>query len=507
MKHTFRKVIFALAALMAVSADASAKKLVILHSNDTHSQIDPVEDTDLGGILRRKVLVDSIRNAEENVLLVDAGDAVQGTLFFTLYRGEVENRMMDSLGYDLRILGNHEFDNGAEELAEKIKGTKSEWLSSNYDMTGTGLGRKFKPFTIREYDGKKIGFLGLNLDPKGMISEGNYNGVVYKDLYKAANSLAWYLKNIEHCDLVVALSHIGYFPTSTGTSDLELASKSEDIDIIIGGHSHTVIDPSKPDAKKPWRVANAAGDTILVTQTGKSGLNLGKVEIDLDDLSSDYSLIPVTSRLDDRIDKVCAAVLEPYREGVDSLMHTTVARSAKAYSNSDPALLNFVADYIRHRGEELAGNVDFAIVNKGGIRRGIPKGDVSEGDIINMLPFNNKVEVIDVKGSDLEDNFDVMAQTDGNGVSAGVDVTYDEDDKECVDIIINGKPIDPDKTYRVATIDYLANGGDYMEPLTHGKKIAISERKLSEDILDWLRVNFKKKKIKPSEEERFRAVD
>lgn len=507
MKKVFRNIILAAASLMIVSSEAQAKKLVILHSNDTHSQIDPVENTDLGGILRRKVLIDSIRNAEENVLLVDAGDAVQGTLFFTLYRGEVENRMMDSLGYELRILGNHEFDNGAEELAEKIGNTKSEWLASNYDMQGTELGKKFKPYTIREYDGKKIGFLGLNLDPKGMISEGNYNGVVYKDLYKAANSLAWYLKNIEHCDLVVALTHIGYAPSGTGTSDLELASKSEDIDIIIGGHSHTLIDPATPDEKKPWRVANAAGDTILVTQTGKSGLNLGKVEIDLDNFATTYNLIPVTSRLDDRIDADCAAVIEPYRQGVDSLMHTPVAKSAKALSNTDAALLNFVADYIRMRGEELAGDVDFAITNKGGIRRGIPKGNVSEGDIINMLPFNNRVEVLEIKGGDLEENFNVMAMTDGNGVSEGVDVTYDPEDKECTEIRINGKPLDPERTYRVATIDYLANGGDYMEPLTRGRKIASSPRKLSEDILDWLRKEYKKKIINPSGEERFRPED
>ena len=228
----------ALAAAMASVAmcwSAPDNKLVIMHTNDTHSQVEP-DDKGLGGIARRKTLIDSVRAAEPNTLLVDAGDMVQGTLFYYLYKGDVENRLADMLGYDMRILGNHEFDNGAEDWARRMKDTKSTWLSTNYDLREAEMGKKFVPYTIREVGGRKIGFIGLNLDPDGIIAPGNYNGVKYLDLYKAANATAWYLKNIEHCDMVVALTHIGYEPTETGTSDLELAAKSEDIDIIIGGH-------------------------------------------------------------------------------------------------------------------------------------------------------------------------------------------------------------------------------------------------------------------------------
>lgn len=484
----------AAAALAAVSVVWAApdNKLVIMHSNDTHSQIDPGSDG-LGGVARRKVLIDSIRAAEPNTLLVDAGDMVQGTLFFTLYGGEVENRIADLLGYDLRILGNHEFDNGAEQLADKIKDTKSVWLATNYDMSGTELGEKFVPYTIKEYGGKRIGFIGLNLDPKGMISEGNYNGVCYLDLYKAANSTAWHLKHNEDTDMVIALTHIGYEPTGTGTSDLELAAKSEDIDIIIGGHSHTVVGPGA----RPWRVPNAAGDTILITQTGKAGRNLGVVTIDLDNLDTDYTLIPVTERLDAKTDSKVEEAIAPYRHGVDSLMTVPIATTGMKFEPEGAPILNLVADYIALRGSQLIGRpVDFALTNKGGIRTGLPKGKVSEGMIINMLPFNNRVQVLEIKGSDLADNFDIMAVQGGNGVSSEADITYDPETLKTVSATIGGRPLDPDRTYTVATIDYLAHGGDYMEPLTRGELVAESPTILSKDFVRWLRTSMKDKKLK-----------
>lgn len=486
----------AAAVAMAVTASVWAvpdNKLVIMHTNDTHSQIDPGSDN-LGGVARRKTLIDSIRNVNPNTMLVDAGDIVQGTLFFTLYGGEVENKLADLLGYDLRILGNHEFDNGAEQLAEKIKDTKSTWLATNYDMRGTELGKKFIPYTVKEVGGRRIGFMGLNLDPKGLISEGNYNGVKYLDLYKAANSTARHLKHNEGVDLVVALTHIGYAPTGTGTSDLELAGKSEDIDIIIGGHSHTVVGPVP--GGKPWKIPNAVGDTILVTQTGKSGRNLGVVTIDLDSLTSTYNLIPVTKRLDAVPQPEAEAMIAPYRKGVDSLMTVPIGRSAMEFPAGSPAILNLVADYIGRRGSELIGRpVDFALTNKGGIRTGLPKGKISEGQVINMLPFNNRVEVLEIKGADLARNFDVMALTGGNGLSKEVEATYDPKTKKATSIIIDGKPLDPEKTYTVATIDYLANGGDYMEPLTKGKVIAASPAILSKDVVRWLRTDMKGKKL------------
>lgn len=451
--------------------------LVILHTNDTHSQIDP-NDKNLGGILRRKVLVDSVRSSEPNVVLIDAGDAVQGTLYFTLYGGEVERRMMNALGYDIQILGNHEFDNGLDALAEQWGGLNAEKISSNYDFRGTRLDGMFKPFVVKRYGDKKVGFLGINLDPAGMIAHDKSEGVVYIDGIKAANAIAWYLKNVEHADAVVAVTHVGYDTENPPTpSDLDLARASEDIDVIVGGHSHTLIDPR--DAAS-YKAANAVGDSILVVQTGSRGVNLGLINLDLDTKRTTYDLLKVDSRLDDRIDPATASILEPYRAGVDSLMNVKVGRMAQEMPHSSDILLNWVADVVLAVGADYSDRpVDLSIVNKGGIRRGLPKGDITKGMIMTMLPFDNRLVVMDIKGADLAEGFEVMERRGGDGVSAGFDY----------------KKIDPERVYRLVTIDYLANGGDYMDPLTRGTVIAASPMRLDQVLMEYLEKS-KKKTIK-----------
>lgn len=205
-----KKILIILAGVaLSGSILADAEKLVLLHTNDTHSQIDP-NDKNLGGIQRRKVIVDSVRAEYPNVLLMDAGDAVQGTLFFTIYGGEVETRMMNELEYDYAILGNHDFDNGVHALAENLEDSDVDWISTNYDFEGSELEGFFKPYDIKEFGDKKVGIIGINLNPKGMISEGNYDGVKYLDAIKAANSTAWHLKHNEKVDAVIALTHVGY---------------------------------------------------------------------------------------------------------------------------------------------------------------------------------------------------------------------------------------------------------------------------------------------------------
>ena len=188
-----RKTILGIAAAAMLAPLAWAEDLVIIHTNDTHSQLDPT-DKGLGGIQRRKVLIDSIKAEHPNVLVADAGDAVQGTLFFTLYGGRAEMEAMNALGYDIAILGNHDFDNGVDSLARNIGLSDARWISTNYDFSQRAdLDSLFSPYEIYDIGGKKIAFIGLNLDPKGMIAEGNYDGVRYLDVVKAANSTAWFL--------------------------------------------------------------------------------------------------------------------------------------------------------------------------------------------------------------------------------------------------------------------------------------------------------------------------
>ncbi|MDE6654204.1 MAG: bifunctional metallophosphatase/5'-nucleotidase [Muribaculaceae bacterium] len=492
-----------ISALMAsASMCASADNLVILHTNDTHSQIDPA-DNGLGGVHRRKVLIDSVRTAHpQHTLLVDAGDIVQGSLFFNIYRGEVEEKLMNELGYDIRILGNHEFDNGMTVLAENLVTSDAELLAANYQTIGTPLEGLFIPYTIRTIDGHRIAFIPVNLQPEGMISPRNTEGLGYIDDIKAANNMAWYAKNIEQADIVVAVTHIGY------TQDVKLARSSSDIDIIIGGHSHTRIDPADPSTE-PHLIKNRKGRDVLVAQTGRGGERIGEIVIDLDNPGAipSYRLITVDRRLDSRLDPAVEAIVAPYRAEVDALNSKIVGHTAKALDRTSPEMLNFAADFVAQRARELTDNVDFAILNKGGIRNSLPKGDISEGQVTSLMPFFNRIQVLDIKGDKLMETFDVMARAGGNGVSSEMEILFDPATNKCTDATLNGVRIDPAKTYRIATIDYLAQGGDYMQPLTAGTLVAESPAYLFEDMIVYLRDGKGKgKAINPPSTRRMRPM-
>lgn len=499
-----KKILLSLVAAVAIAGQpvyGENEKLVILHTNDTHSQIDPNEKN-LGGIVRRKVLVDSVRAAEKNVVLIDAGDAVQGTLYFSLFGGAVENKMMNALGYDIQILGNHEFDNGMDALAKYVDGVNAVMLTSNYRLDKSTLAGKFRPYVIKQFGDRRVGIIAINLIPKGMIADANTVGVEYIDGIKTANSFAWILKHYEGVDVVVAVTHVGY-EHQPGVSDVDLARNSEDIDVIIGGHSHTLLNPNSKSSK-PCRIPNLKGDSVLVAQMNKGGVYLGEITIDLSTGAKSSRLIPVDSRLDSRIDVELAAELAPYRAAVDSVMSIPVGRAAVDFPTSEPGLLNLASDFVRVRGSELVGEtVDLGVMNKGGLRRSLPKGTITKGSIMQIMPFDNKVEVIELSGSDLAAAMDVMASRHGDGVSSNVKAKINPETGRCETVTIDGKPIVPNKIYRIATIDYLANGGDYMVPFTKGEKVALSQNVVYDDFIKYLQSKpMKGKKLRPDNTKR-----
>jgi len=487
MKKNMVRKLMAVAAAAGMCLSMQAEHVVILHTNDTHSQIDP-DSHGLGGVMRRKAVIDSVRGAEKNVLLVDAGDVVQGTLYFNLYRGEVEHKVMNALGYDVATLGNHEFDNGAEELAGLLRGDNATWVSTNYDVDNSPLAGLLVPYVMKDYDGKKVGIMALNLDPKGMISDRNIKGVKYIDVYEAAEHTAWALRHNEKADVVVALNHIGY-SDDTHANDSLLAAVSKDIDLIIGGHSHTPLDPANPKSK-PTRVKNAEGRDVVIAQLRSTGTTIGKVEIDFDNDTIISSVIPVDSRMDDRIDENLLALLAPYRHKVDSLMSLKLAKSSAPLDKQ--SIINIFSDIVLERGGKLVNEpVDLAILNNGGIRNTLPKGVISEGHVMMVLPFENTIEVVKIKGSDLARVFAQMGHRQMNGVSGNADITYDPATGECTEIKINGRQFEPDRYYNVATIDYLADGGDYLSAFRQGEVIARSGNMLSRDITEALKARKK----------------
>lgn len=471
----------------AASMPAAAEDLVILHSNDTHSLIDPDRDG-RGGVLQRKAIIDSVRKAEKNVILVDAGDMVQGTLYFKYFKGDVEYPLMNMLGYDIRILGNHEFDNGLNDLAKHYKNVKSARLSANYDFSQTPLKGMFDPYVIKKIGGKKVGFIGINVDPKSLISQENYEGLVYKDVIPTANATAAYLKNDKKCDLVVVVSHIGVKKDNDKPTDYDLAKASKDIDIIIGGHSHTVIEPGNK-GKYPSVVENAEGKPVLVAQTGKYGKKLGYIKIDLDQLKNltadkyDYELIEVTDRFPaEQLDKKVQAFIAPYKAKVDSVNNRVIAQSMYDLRSDDRngGYANFAADFGRWFGQlmldslngagGLPTHLDMAVMNVGGIRQNMPKGNVTEGQMLSTFPFSNHMVIEAVKGADIIDALKVAAKKGGEAISENVRVVVD-DQNNLVRVVIDGDEMDPEKTYYMATIDYVAAGNDDLAGFGRGKVV------------------------------------
>jgi len=254
-------------------------KLVILHTNDTHSQVEPTDKSmlktsDMGGYARRMGLISQIRQQESNVLLVDAGDYSQGTPYFNFFNGRVEIDAMNRMKYDAGTLGNHEFDNGIDTLAVVLKNAQFPMISSNYLLDKTALFPIVKKYVVLERGGLRIGIMALDVNPESLIFEKNYRGLKYQEPIEKANEVSALLKKKEKCDVIICLSHLGGDSTKKEVNDFEIAHKTRYIDVIIGGHSHSMITNTT--------VKNAAGKPIVIAQMGKSGLYLGRVDLDLE---------------------------------------------------------------------------------------------------------------------------------------------------------------------------------------------------------------------------------
>ncbi|MCB9202699.1 MAG: metallophosphatase [Flavobacteriales bacterium] len=252
--------------------------ITVLHTNDQHSQIEPFEPShkkygNKGGFSQRALLIDSIRKKQNNVLLLDAGDIFQGTPYFNYFGGELEFKLMSKMKYDASTMGNHDFDNGLEGFKKQLPHAKFDFICSNYDFSNTILEGKTKPYKIIRKDGIKIGIFGLGVELNGLVSLNNYLETQYLNPVEIATDLSNLLKKDKKCDLVIALSHLGYKYENNPDKicDLKLAKQTRNIDLIIGGHTHTFLD-------KPTSVKNLDDKITLVTQAGWAGIVLGKID-------------------------------------------------------------------------------------------------------------------------------------------------------------------------------------------------------------------------------------
>jgi 5'-nucleotidase len=287
------KQIYSLAVLLLFSFFASAqqpssadtgevnpgKQLIILQTSDTHSRIEPIspEAADdyagMGGAVRRSSFIKEIRSKHPDVLLFDCGDISQGTPYYNLFQGEVEIKMMNLMKYDAMTIGNHEFDFGLDNMARLFRMANFPVVCSNYDVTGTVLEGLVKPYIILERSGVRIGVFGLAPRMEGLVQADKCEGIVYNNPIEVGQEMADFLKLEKNCDVVICLSHLG-IRNSYGTADEDLVSKTRNIDVILGGHSHTFME-------KPMNYLNADGKNIPVSHTGKNGIFVGELKLTL----------------------------------------------------------------------------------------------------------------------------------------------------------------------------------------------------------------------------------
>ncbi|MCD8291658.1 MAG: metallophosphatase [Prevotella sp.] len=277
-----RRIIITITIVMALAlnVDAKKKQVVILHTNDTHSCIYPLNPTladtllaGRGGFIRRAEMIKQQREENPNLLLIDSGDFSQGSPYYTMYKGDVEIGLMNRMGYDAATIGNHEFDFGVENMARIFKEANFPVVCANYDFIGTSLEGIVKPYVILKKNGLKIGLFGISPQLEGLVFAKTCEGVTYNDPITKANEVADILKNKEKCDIVICISHLGW--NIGGIDDNKLMAQTRNIDLVLGGHSHTYLETIQ-------YVKNLDGKEIPNDQNGKSGIFVGKIVLDID---------------------------------------------------------------------------------------------------------------------------------------------------------------------------------------------------------------------------------
>lgn len=260
----------------ATNTSEEIELLTILHTNDVHSRLEPFpmdgsKNQGLGGVAPRAELINKIRSEEKHVLLLDAGDIFQGTPFFNLYKGEPEIKAMSAMGYDAATMGNHDFDAGLEDFATQLNHATFPIIISNYDFSDTVMKDKYIPYKIFKKGRLKIGVTGVGVELRGLVPDNLYGNTRYLDPIESANKVAYKLKKEDKCDMVICLSHLGFKNTNNKVSDDVFAPQSDNIDLIIGGHSHTFFDA-------PLVYKNRSGNDVIVNQVGWAGIVLGRLD-------------------------------------------------------------------------------------------------------------------------------------------------------------------------------------------------------------------------------------
>lgn len=452
--------ILGLAAFLMAGSPAWAAPidLTILHTNDTHDHLTPYDTRDgkeLGGVARRATLIAKLKKDAARVLVLDAGDTFQGTPLFNFFSGEPDYKTMDQAGYDATTIGNHDLDLGLENLKAQAAGRGFKLISTNVLDPKTG-----KPIFVGthvfERQGLKIGVFGVLGDAALLaVAEKYRKDIKFVSPYAIAQKTADSLR--KQSDLVVMLSHSGL------AEDTDLATKVKGIDVIVGGHSHTKLEQPREVANGDWKT--------LVVQGFQWGEYLGKLDLKIENgkvVSYVGKLLPITKDIAE--DQTVATTVAQYNDKIEKQMAVVIGNAPKGLSTEgkyvrDCELGNWAADMMRARGQ-----ADIGAMNSGGLRAALQPGDVTVGEIYTIFPFDNAVVTVDLDGQTLQEILDKAAGTPGrNGTLQYSGVTFRVEQGRAVDVMVNGQPLDLKKSYKLATIDYIAQGNDGHQLFTRGK--------------------------------------
>jgi 5'-nucleotidase len=486
MSRLALSLLVALALIVMIMPAASAQgdqptsfSLTLLHTNDTHANIEPCtttcsNPTNVGGVARRYTAIQQVKAQVSNVLLVDAGDYFQGTLFFNYWQGQEASHFMNLLGYQAAAIGNHEFDSGPPALARYIQAANFPVLGANIDAsTQVSLTGLIEPYTVVQVGGESIGIFGLTTEETPILSSPGPN-VLFNDHVAAAQATVAALQGMG-VNKIVALSHLGY------TVDQPLGAAVSGIDVIVGGHSHTPLGPM-PGAVGPYPtvVTSPAGQPVLVVSAWEWGKYLGRLDITFDDAGVVQSYQGAPILIDSTVaeDPAIAAEVAVYKEPINQLQNTVIGQTEPLLEGTraivrtrETNLGNLICDALLWKTE--AQGTQICITNGGGIRASIQAGDVTIGQVLTVLPFGNTVATLGLLGSDvivaLENGVSQYQTQAGRFPQVGGMRYVFNPDLPVGSRIVSAEvenpdgsfsPIDPATIYQVTTNDFLRRGGD-----------------------------------------------
>lgn len=466
-----------LAALLIGSASAAPLTVTFLHNNDVHAHIDPIKvgENTYGGYTRWVTLLNQERAKDINPVVLSAGDPFQGTLYYNVYKGQTEAIFMNYAGVQAMTVGNHEFDDGPATLAAFAQKAKFPILGGNLDVSNEPLLKDYvKPYVILNVGGDRIGLVSAVTPDLPQISSPGANIKMLDTVTSLKDNVA--ALEAQGVNKIVFLSHVGY------PMDKELAAQVPGIDVIIGGHSHTLLgtfdnkDFPKSEGDYPTVVQNPDGNKTLIVTSWEWGKLLGKLQVTFDDAGAVQSWegnpIPVTKDIPEdataaRMAGTLAVPIANLRQKVIGNTTTGLDGARENVRKRESTMANVIADATLEAGKKAGA--DLAFVNGGGVRASIDKGPITFEEAITVQPFGNMLDVLDLTGKQVKDalEYGVATWADGKGqflhVSKGMTYTFDLSKpagSRLVSASLNGQPLDDNKTYKVAVNNFTAGGGD-----------------------------------------------